>query len=287
MSSGEMKGKVVLITGATEGIGKATAEALARMGAQVVIVGRNPEKTERVVQALRQATGSSTIEYLLADLSLQSQVRALAEHFKARYDRLDVLINNAGAIFSTREETAEGFERTWATNHLSYFLLTSLLLDLLKKSAPARIINVASDAHRASTLRADTQWTKGFWSFGAYGHSKLCNILFTRALARRLVGTGVTVNALHPGVVASGFGRSERGVIDLFYRLGTLFMLSPEQGARTSIYLASALEVADKSGLYWARCKVKRPNRGAEDDNAAEKLWALSLKQTGLSPEEA
>src|SRR5215207_6225037 len=203
-----MSEKIILITGATNGIGKAAALELAKQGNTVVIVGRNPAKTQATVEEIKQQSGNSAVEGLIADLSSLADVRRLADEFRQRHSRLDVLINNAGALFAERELTVDGYEMTFAVNHLAYFLLTNLLLDLLKASAPARIVNVASDAHKGMKINFDDlQLEKNYGGMmgPAYGQSKLANILFTYELARRLAGTGVTVNALHPGLVRTGF----------------------------------------------------------------------------------
>src|SRR6266545_3993807 len=197
-----MNGKICLITGGTNGIGKSTAQGLARMGATVVIVGRNAQKTSRVVEEIRAASGNKNVDSLLADLSSQQEVRRLAREFKSKYSRLHVLLNNAGGFFMRRQLSVDGIEMTFAFNHLAYFLLTNLLLDTVKASAPARIINVSSAAHKSGKIEFDNlQGERSYNGFAAYGNSKLANILFTIELARRLEGTSITVNALHPGMV--------------------------------------------------------------------------------------
>jgi NAD(P)-dependent dehydrogenase (short-subunit alcohol dehydrogenase family) len=286
-----MQDKVVLITGGTNGVGKAAAQALAGMGATVVIVGRNAAKTQRVVDELKAATHNDTVAYLLADLSVQAEIHRLAAEFLHRYDRLDVLINNAGGIFLERELTADGLEMTFALNHLNYFLLTNLLLDQLKASAPARIVNVSSDAHRGSKLDFDNlQGEQSYSGWRAYGRSKLANLLFTEELARRLEGTGVTANALHPGFVNSGFGKNNSGGawIALFTKLydwlGPLLGRSPEEGAETAVYLAASPAVAGVSGKYFADCKAKTPAVAATDRATAARLWAVSEGLVNLTP---
>jgi NAD(P)-dependent dehydrogenase (short-subunit alcohol dehydrogenase family) len=248
----------------------------------VVIVGRNPEKTAQVLAELKQQSGSDQIDMLVADLSIMADIRAPAQAFRAKYARLDVLLNNAGAYFSEHTLTPDGFEMTFALNHLNYFLLTNLLLDVLKASAPARIVNVSSDAHR-SIQRIEWDNLQGVARSQAYPLSKLANVLFTRGLARRLEGTGVTANALHPGVVATGFGRNARGVMRVIVTLLAPFFKTPEQGAKTLVYLASSPEVQGINGRYFVDCKVTNPSALAQDDDIARKLWDISAQMVGLT----
>ncbi len=277
-----MQGKICLITGATSGIGKETAFGLARLGARVVIVGRDPDRTRAAADWIRRETGSEHVSFLLADLSSQAEVRRLAREFRDRHSRLDVLVNNAGGIFARRETTVDGFERTWALNHLAYFLLIQELLDLLKASAPARIVNVASTMHRGGVIDfGDLQGDKSYGGIRAYSQSKLANVLFTYALARRLKGTGVTANCLHPGGVATGFGQNTLGALKLLMRLARPFLISAEEGAATSIYLASSPDVEGASGRYFAKCKPARSSAASHDEALQERLWALSLRQIG------
>jgi NAD(P)-dependent dehydrogenase (short-subunit alcohol dehydrogenase family) len=285
-----MHGQVCLITGATSGIGRVTAEALARLGATLVIVGRSPEKTAQTVAAIKAATGNPNVEGLLADLSVQSQVRALAAQFLARYSRLDVLVNNAGAIFFSRQENADGLEMTFALNHLGYFLLTNLLLDTLKATARehgrARIVNVASGAHRrVPGLRFDDlQSRNGYTGYGAYGASKLANLLFNLELSRRLAGSGVTANAVHPGLVSTGFaGNNRQWYLRLAYAVINRVGRTPEHGAETLIYLATAPEVAQVSGRYFFDRQVAPTSTAARDEAAARRLWDVSEQLTGLA----
>lgn len=279
-----LQGKICLLTGATLGIGRATALGLARQGATLVIVGRDATRTRDTADWLRRETGNASIDSLVADLSSQAEVRRLAAAAKERYSRLDVLLNNAGAIFTERRLSVDGFEYTWALNHLAYFTLTLELLDLLKASAPARIVNVASDAHRGGHLDFDDlQAEKGFRSMQVYCQSKLANVAFTYALARRLEGTKVTVNALHPGVVASGFGKNDGALLKWGFTLLRPFLISPEKGAKTSIYLASSPEVEGISGRYFAKCRERRASAESYDEAVQERLWQVSLKQAGLS----
>lgn len=279
-----MKGKLVLITGGTGGIGKETARALYAMGAHVVLVGRNPEKMNRVIVELsKKNQRDGKLESMIADLSSLKEIRRLAEEFKQRYDRLDVLINNAGAYFNQRLESVDGFEMTFALNHLSYFYLTYLLLDLIKASTPARIVNVSSSAHMmAGGINFDNLQRKGlYFGWTTYGRSKLMNILFTHELCRRLQGTGVTANALHPGFVATNFGHNGNGVGKWIIGLTQRWALTPEEGAQTSIYLASSPDVAGVSGEYFVDKKITQPSNAAQDEEAAKRLWDVSLALVG------
>ncbi len=268
---------VCLITGATSGIGEAAARELARRGMRVVIVGRSAERAAATVARIKQATGVD-VEPLIADLSSQAGVRQVAETFLQRYPRLDVLINNAGGFFAGRQVSVDGIEMTWALNHMSYFLLTNLLLDLLRASAPARVINVSSDAHRSGTMRwDDLQFTRGYNGWAAYAQSKLANILFSNELARRLAGSGVTSNALHPGFVATRFAHNNGFVWGgLMALLQRLWAISPEEGAQTSIYLATAPEGATISGRYFVKSRETTPAPQAQDVDAAARLWEIS-----------
>mgnify|MGYP001134407192 CR=1 FL=1 len=273
--------KVVLITGSTRGIGKETALALAALGATTVIVGRDAQRTAQVAAEIQNQTGSQRIDYLVTDLSSLAQTRNLAQEFMRRYDRLHVLINNAGAIFMKREESVEGFEKTLALNHLSPFLLTNLLLDVLRASAPARIINVSSAAHRMARVRFDDlQYQRGYRGWIAYAQSKLANIYFTRGLEGWMDGRGVSANALHPGFVATHFGRSNGGVFAPFFALSQVLAVSPQEGAQTSIYLAASPEVEGVSGKYFHRCRAVAPSPAAGDLSAARRLWDISLELT-------
>jgi NAD(P)-dependent dehydrogenase (short-subunit alcohol dehydrogenase family) len=278
--SDEMRGKTCLITGATLGIGKETALGLAKMGAHVVIVGRDEKRTRETGAWIAQQSGNVQVDHLVADLSLQTEVRRLAAAILSAYPRLDVLVNNAGAIFTKREVTAEGFEKTWALNHLAEFLLTELLLDRLKASAPARIVNVASDAHSTGSIDFDNlQGERKYSGIGAYSQSKLANIMFTYALARRLAGTGVTANCLHPGVVATGFGHNTPGLINTILNVVRPFLITPAKGAETSIHLASSPDVAGVSGAYFAKSKPAKSSARSLDVAVQEKLWEVSEKQ--------
>jgi NAD(P)-dependent dehydrogenase (short-subunit alcohol dehydrogenase family) len=280
-----MQGKICLITGGTNGIGKSTAQELARRGATIVIVGRNAQKTSQVVEEIRSATGNQNVNSLLADLSSQQEVRCLANDFKSNYPQLHVLLNNAGGTFTTRQLSVDGIEMTLALNHLAYFLLTNLLLDTLKASAPARIINVSSNAHSGGKIDFDNmQGERSYSSFGPYGNSKLANILFTTELTRRLEGTGVTVNALHPGFTNTGFGKNNSGLLmKIIGVVVPLIARSPEEGAKTSIYLASSPEVQSITGKYFVDCKVTQPAPQAADSAVAKKLWDVSAELVHLA----
>ncbi len=281
-----MKGKVILITGATNGIGKATATELARLGATVVITARDLAKGHATLEEIRSKTGNSKLDLLLADLSSQAEVRRLAAEFKTKYSRLDVLINNAGGYFDTRTTTIDGLEYTFAFNHLAYFLLTNLLLDVLKGSAPSRIVNVSSDAQAGAKLNFDDLQGEKRYSFAAYGQSKLANVMFTYELARRLEGTGVSANVLHPGLVSTGFGSNSKSVLmrGMMGLIGLFkpFMLPPERGAQTSVYLASSPEVEGVSGKYFDKKQAKPSNPVSYDQAAQKRLWDISAELTKL-----
>jgi len=279
----QMRGKTCVITGATSGIGYETAKALAAMGASLVLVGRNEQKSIRTVDRLTELTGNDNIEYLLADLSVQQDIRWLAGDIRERYQQVDVLINNAGAIFFSRKETADGLEMTFALNHLGYFLLTNLLLDVLKHSAPARIVNVASAAHQGASLDfEDLQRTGHYSAMNVYGQSKLANLLFTYELARRLQGTQVTVNAMHPGFVGSNFGKSSGLLGKLLMPVLHLFARSPRKGAETVIYLASSTAVEGVTGQYFIDKEPAKSSPASYDTETAQKLWRVSEELTGL-----
>jgi retinol dehydrogenase-12 len=284
VNAGPRSGQTMLVTGATAGIGVPTARVLAERGATVVIVGRNRAKCEATVAGIQQQTGNPNIAYLVADLSVLAEVRRLAEEYRSRYNRLDVLVNNAGAIFLSRQVTAEGLEMTFALNHLSYFLLTMLLLDTLKANAPARIVNVSSRVHQGARINFDAlQGEKRYNGQAAYGQSKLANILFTYELARRLAGSGVTANALHPGLVASSFAKNNGLAGRLFRLVANPFSISNEQGAQTSIYLAASPDVAGVTGKYFVECKEVRSSPASYDEATARRLWEVSEQMTGQS----
>jgi retinol dehydrogenase 12 len=272
-----MKGKTVVITGGTSGIGKIAAEQLALMGARIVLIARDTIRGEASMARLhRRAPGlDHAVHY--ADLARISGMMRIAAEIAVKEPRIDVLINNAGAIFAGRELTEDGLERTFALNHMAYFIVTEGLRERLQASAPARIVNVSSGAHRGARLDFDDlQLATDFTAMRAYARSKLCNILFTRELARRLHGTGVTVNCLHPGFVATRFGDASGGMISRLAGLAKLFAISPEKGAKTLVYLASSPAVAETTGEYFYKCRRVAPSQEALDDRAALLLWEKS-----------
>ncbi len=281
-SNGGMEGKVVLITGGTSGIGRAAATALAAMGAEVVVSGRNRERGEAALAEIRRASGNEKVSLMLADLAVQAEVRGLAEGFKERHDRLDVLVNNAGLIRSERAETPDGIELTLAVNHLAPFLLTNLLLDLLRESAPSRIITVSSEARRHAEIDFDDlQSERRYRAFPVYGMTKKANILFTYELADRLAGTGVVANCLHPGGVNTSFGDGDRSPGILLFRAFKPFMRTPEQGADTVIYLASSPETGEMNGKYLMDRREVSPAE-PRDEAAQKRLWKVSEELTEL-----
>jgi NAD(P)-dependent dehydrogenase (short-subunit alcohol dehydrogenase family) len=284
MTPGTMEGKVCLITGATSGIGLESARALARQGATVVLSGRDKGRGEAALAEVRRTVPDAKLDLMLADLTSLASVRQLAQDFQRKYSKLDVLLNNAGLILDQRKVTPDGFEATFGTNHLAHFLLTNLLLDLLKSSGAARVVNVSSEAHRVGSVAflEDVQAERGYSGMKVYGNSKLANILFTRGLKRRLEGTKVTTNSLHPGVVRTGFGLNSVGIFKHLVKLAAPFMLSAEGGARTSVFLASSPEVEGVSGRYFIKSKVAKESRAAQDDAATEKLWQKSAELTGV-----
>jgi retinol dehydrogenase-14 len=278
---GDMGEKVCLITGATSGIGKATG--LANMGASVVMVGRDRGRGEAAQAEIKEKSTNASVDLMLADLSSQEEIRRLADEFKEAYPRLDVLINNAGLFRSKRITTADGLEMTFAVNHLAYFLLTKLLLDVLKSSAPSRIVNVSSGDHSNGTIDFDDlQGEKRYKGAKAYSQSKLANVLFTYELARRLEGTGVTANSLHPGVVGTNLGSGVSGAFGFVVRALTPLMKSPEKGAETSIYLASSPEVEGLSGRYFVKKAEARSSDVSYDERLARRLWEVSAELTNL-----
>jgi retinol dehydrogenase 14 len=281
MASSQLKGKICLVTGGNSGLGFVTARELARMGATVAIVCRDRARGEAALAALTTASGGGALELLIADLSSQDSIRELARDFKQRHDRLHVLVNNAGAANGNRELTVDGHERTFATNHLGYFLLTELLLDLLRASAPARVVNVASQMQAMGSLRFEDLMTERNYSWGrAYSQSKLANVVFTYELARRLEGTGVTANCVHPGAVGTNFGSNTGLFFRNLVQVGRPFLLSPERGAQTLIWLASSPEVEGVTGKYFERKKEIRSQPASYDPALAKRLWEVSEQLT-------
>lgn len=280
----DMNGKICLVTGATDGIGKETARVLLQLGATVVAVGRSPQKIEQTAQELKQKSGSTRLEFLQADFADQEQIRQLAAQFQAKYEQLDVLINNAATVTISRQETEDGLEMMFAVNHLGYFLLTMLLLETLKASAPSRIVNVASDAHEGIDLNfADLQSEHDFSGLKVYGRSKLANIYFTYELARRLEGSGVTVNVLHPGFIATNLGANNVPVIGgLIKKIVNLSAKDVSKGAETIIYLATSPEVEGVNGKYFVDCQPKSSSPVSYDETAAQQLWSVSAEMVGL-----
>jgi NAD(P)-dependent dehydrogenase (short-subunit alcohol dehydrogenase family) len=269
-----MHGKVVVITGATSGIGRIAAEALAAQGARIVLVARDEARAESVVARLREVAPQVAHRAHIGDLLSLADTKRVGDRIAAEESRIDVLINNAGNIFARRALTADGMERTFALNHMAYFLLTHQLRDRLVASAPARIVNTASAAHRGNVLDfGDLQMEKRYRPLTAYGRSKLANILFTRELARHLAGTGVTTNCLHPGFVATRFGQSEGGVLAAMVSLSMVFASKPERGAKTIVHLAASPDAAAVTGGYFVDCREVVPSRKAQDDVAARRLW--------------
>jgi NAD(P)-dependent dehydrogenase (short-subunit alcohol dehydrogenase family) len=282
-SANPMQGKVCVVTGATSGIGLVAAQALAQQGATLVVVARDPKRGADTVRRIQQAAGHSAVEMMLADLSVQAQVRQLACAIQQRFTRLDVLINNAGALFSRRQLSQDGLEMTFALNHLAYFLLTNLLLDLLRAAGSARVVNVSSEAHRHAHLDlSDLQGEHGYSGWRAYAGSKLANILFTYELARRLGQTGVVTNALHPGFVKTNFGRNNRGLSAALFRVLQLVALRPEKGAKTVIHLATSPQVEGITGKYFVRQQARRSSQASYDRATAERLWHVSAEWTRL-----
>jgi NAD(P)-dependent dehydrogenase (short-subunit alcohol dehydrogenase family) len=278
-----MHGKICVVTGATSGIGLVTAQMLAYRGATLILVARNAERGATTVSRIRQETGNSAVELLVADLSVQAQVRQLASQIQQRVARLDVLVNNAGAFFERRQLSQDNLEMTFALNHLAYFLLTNLLLDSLRAADSARIVNVSSEAHRRAQLDfSDLQVEHRYTGWRAYARSKLANILFTYELARRLAGTSMVANALHPGFVATNFGRNNRGIAAALIRILQLGAITPEEGAQTMIYLASSPVVKDVTGQYFIKQQVVRSSQVSYDCAAAERLWQISEELTQL-----
>jgi NAD(P)-dependent dehydrogenase (short-subunit alcohol dehydrogenase family) len=279
----DMHGKVVVITGATSGIGLVAAEKLARMGARVVIIARDRARGEATLGRLREAGPSVAHAVHYADLSTIAEMKRVSGEIGSAEPRVDVLINNAGALFSSRQLTADGLEMTFATNHMSYFVVTLELAERLRAASGARVVNTSSDAHRRAHLDLeDLQSAEGYRGFPVYGRSKLCNILFTRELAKRWADTGVTANSLHPGFVSTRFGDHSGGLFQRMIHVAKLFAISPEEGAETILYLATSVDVANVTGKYFYKCRAVNPTREAQDDVAARRLWEESERAGGL-----
>ena len=283
-----MRDKVCLVTGATSGIGYETALGLARRGARVVIVGRDAARTQACAGMMRDAASGARVDAHVADLSAQAEIRRLAGTLRDAYPRLDVLVNNAGAIFDRRTLTVNGIERTWALDHLGYVLLTLELLDTLKAAAAAgaepRIVNVASAAHyRGHIDFDDIGGARHYGAMRAYAQAKLGNVLFTYALARRLRDSGIAVNALHPGVINTGFAKNTGGLFGTAWSLIRPFLTTPEKGARTSLHVASAPELDGVTGRYFSHSRPKTSSSESRNEAVQERVWALSLEQVGRS----
>ncbi len=272
-----MNGKVCLVTGATDGIGKVSARVLAELGAKVIIVGRNPEKSAIVLAELRSISGNENIDLLMADLAVMQEVRDLAEQVISRYDRIDVLLNNAGGYFTKHEITSDGLEMTFALNHMSYFLLTNKLMELLKYSAPARIVNVSSNAHYGVDMEFENlNGEQEYKAWKAYQKSKLANVLFTYELLKK-VPANITVNCLHPGFVATNFGHNNGGFFGPVLKIAQrISAIDPEEGAKTSIFLCSAPEVKGVSGKYFYKCQPKTSSRESRNMDTGKRLWQIS-----------
>src|SRR5712664_2457632 len=279
-----MKDKVVLVTGANSGIGKAASLALAKIGATVVMVARNKERGEAARLEIVRESQNGSVDLLLADLSSLESVRQLATEFQRKYSKLHVLINNAGLFNQRRHVTTDGYENTFATNYLAPFLLTNLQLDLLKASAPSRIVNVSSVGHYNGHINFDDlNLEKAYGGWKAYGQSKLALVLFTHELAKKLQGTGVTVNSVHPGTVATNIWARPLGPVGFITALPKLFMASPEKGAETIVYLASSPNAQSLTGEYLEKLKVKKSSEESYDEEIAQRLWDVSAKLTHLS----
>jgi len=272
--------RTVVITGATSGIGEVAADRLAGEGERIVFIARDRARAEETLKHLRATSGGNhAVHY--ADLSRVSEMKRVAGEIAAAEPRIDVLVNNAGAMFGTRKVTEDGLETTFALNHMAYFVLTNLLLP--KMGPGARVVSTASDAHKGANLDfSDLQSARHYSGFGVYGRSKLCNILFTRELARRLQGTGITANCFHPGFVATRFGDHSGGALSFGIRAAKTFALTPEQGAQTMVYLARSPDVASVSGGYFVKCRPATPTREAQNDADARRLWAVSAELSGV-----
>lgn len=280
-----MQGKTVVVTGGTSGIGEVASFRLAGQGARIVLIARDPKRGNVTLSMLKQANPAADHKVHYGDLSSIADMKRVATEVANTEPRIDVLVNNAGAVFLSRQTSVDGLEMTFATNHMNYFVVTNILLDRLKATPGARIVSTASEAHKSGKLDFDDlQSTKSYSTFRVYGTSKLCNILFTRELARRLDGTGVTANSLHPGFVGTRFGQNNATnfFMKALARTIMTFGISPEEGAKTIIHLASSPDVATISGEYFYKCKVAEPSLAAQDDDAAKRLWDVSAKIAGV-----
>ena len=278
-----LEGKVCVITGATSGIGQVAAEQLARMGARLVLVARDARRAEATMARLRACAPATAHGVHYADLSRISEMKRVAAEIAAAEPRIDLLVNNAGALFSAREVTADGLEKHFAVNHVAYMVLTQGLGERLFAAAPARVVSTASGAHHGARLDlADLQTAKGYNGVLAYQRSKLYNIMWTRELARRWAGKGVTVNCFHPGFVATRYGDNAGGLLAIGVRIAKLFAISPEKGARTLIHLATSPDVADVTGGYFVKCRLTAPSHDAENDVAARRLWDETVRLAGI-----
>ena len=288
MAEKSMQGKICLVTGSTSGIGKVTARELANKGASVVLVSRSREKGEATQAEIKQASGNQDVELLVADLSLLEDVRRLATEFQQTHDHLHLLVNNAGCAYPTRTLTSDGLEATLAVNYLAPFLLTELLLDTLKASAPARIINISSAQHVNASIEFDNlQGEKKYTNLGNYSQAKLALLLWTYELARRLEGTGVTVNALHPGVVASNFTDGMGGPASLVMKLVKPFLLTVDKGAQTTLYLATSPQVEGVSGKYFVKSQEKKSSSRSYDQTVGLRLWEVTEQLVARSAQPA
>lgn len=278
-----MPNKTIVVTGGTSGIGEVAAVELARQGARIAVVARDPARAGMTLSKLRQANPSASHTAHIADLSKLSEMRRVAREIAAAVPEIDVLVNNAGALFNTRQVTEDGLEKTFAVNHMAYFVLTNMLLPNLKPGA--RIVSTASDAHRGAKLDFDDlQSAKKYSGFAVYGRSKLCNILFNRELARRIDGSRVTANCLHPGFVATRFGDESGGIVSVAVKIAKpIGAISPQEGAKTIVYLASSLEVEGKSGGYYYKNALAVPTKEAQSDEDAKRLWDVSASLAGMA----
>lgn len=280
----DLKDKICIVTGSNSGIGKVTALEIAKMGATVIMVARSKEKGEKALEEVKSLSGNKNIELMLCDSASQQSIRDFVEQFKAKYKNLHILVNNAGAAIPEKHLTKEGLESTFASNHLGYFLLTNLLLDLLKASAPARIVNVASDGHKMGHIDFDdlNYEHKKYNSTQAYCNSKLANVIFNKELAKKLKGTNVTANSLHPGVINSNFSAGANGIMKAFLKIFKPFLMTVEKGAETQIYLATSPDVEGVTGEYFTKKRIASTTREAKDENIAKRLWEVSEKMVSI-----